>query len=79
LMVFALGRSDHPNSQRNVLKTLTGNTLADGFNELAWGCKTGGLMFEKTYGVSQFTMLAKNPDIEEVYSRAMTEIDSTCE
>ena len=61
-----------------MLLATTGDMMAGGIRELPWGLRTGGLMFEKVYGMHQFQFLAANPKVETKYSRAMTELDASC-
>eukprot|EP00884_Botryococcus_braunii_P016481 jgi/Botrbrau1/3516/Bobra.341_2s0043.1 len=52
--------------------------MVGGMRELPWGLRTGGLMFEKVYGMSEFKFLASNPKVEMTYSQAMSELDHSC-
>lgn len=52
--------------------------LAGGWSEMEWGVRTGGLLFEKFYGEPFFKQLTFVEGLEDVYSKAMSNLDHTC-
>lgn len=47
----------------------------DGWSELEWGVRTGGLCFEKQHGAPFFEHLATVPGAEAIFSKAMRSMD----
>ena len=45
---------------------------------VAWGIRSGGRIFEKSYGEAFFERCMRDMSIEDVYSKGMSELDSTC-
>lgn len=57
---------------------LVGKQFSAGWQELEWGVRTGGRVFEKIYGEALFERCMRDMSLEDVFSKAMSEIDSTC-
>ena len=52
--------------------------LSAGWQELEWGIRTKGRIFEKVYGEAFFERCANDMAIEDTYSKGMSALDHTC-
>ena len=52
--------------------------LSAGWQELEWGIRTKGRIFERAYGEPFFQRCAKDMSIEDTYSKGMSALDHTC-
>jgi hypothetical protein len=57
---------------------LVGKQFSAVWQDLEWGVRSGGRVFEKIYGEALFERCLRDRSLEEVFSKAMSEIDSTC-
>ncbi|CAL5225407.1 g8219 [Coccomyxa viridis] len=72
-------REDHPNSQKHLILAVVGKQhLSAGWQELEWGIRTKGRIFEKVYGEAFFERCANDMAIEDTYSKGMSALDHTC-
>ena len=62
-----------------ILNCVGGQYLSGGWALLEWGVRTGGPIFEKAYGEPFFEYCKSHPHLEENFSKAMTDIDHSCE
>lgn len=62
-----------------VLAVISRQHLGGGWQEMEWGVRSGGLMFEKFYGAPFFKHLTDVPGLETTYSRGMAALDHSCE
>jgi hypothetical protein len=52
--------------------------LSGGWAEMEWGVRSGGRMFERAYGAPFFDHIAAVEGLEDVYSKAMANLDHSC-
>ncbi len=52
--------------------------LSAGWQELEWGIRTKGRIFEKAYGEAFFERCSNDMAIEDTYSKGMSALDHTC-
>ena len=64
---------------RQVLAVISRQHLAGGWQELEWGVRGGGRMFEHCYRAPFFQHLTDVPGLEATYSRGMAALDHSCE
>ena len=62
-----------------ILNCVGGQYLSGGWALLEWGVRTGGPIFEKAYGEAFFEHCKSHPSLEENFSKAMNDIDHSCE
>ena len=62
-----------------MLNSVGGQYLSGGWAHLEWGVFTGGPVFEKAYGEPFFDYCKSHPQIEENFSKAMIDLDHSCE
>ena len=62
-----------------ILNCVGGQYLSGGWGLLEWGVRTGGPIFEKAYGEAFFEHCKGHPHLEENFSKAMTDLDHSCE
>lgn len=67
-----------PLSARQVLAVVGKQHLSAGWQELEWGIRTKGRIFEKAYGEAFFERCANDMSIEDTYSKGMSALDHTC-
>lgn len=72
--IAALLRTDAPNSMRDFAIMQSEEWLWRNFGGLMHSVKTGEIAHDKVHGIDTWSFLAQNPEDEEIFNRAMTNL-----